>query len=480
MNITPVVRVIGFLLITTAALMIIPMIISFGETPVRSNYFLLPFILTLMLGGAMTITGATPGPFELDRRQSYLITAGAWVVIPAFACLPLLAYKLSFIDAYFEAVSGMTTTGATVMSGLDTTHASILLWRSILQWVGGVGIVVMAITMMPFLRVGGMQLFRTESSEKSESIVAGSFALTRWILTIYATITFLAIVTYKIFGMTWFDAINHAFTTVSTGGFSTRDASFGYFDSESLQWAATLFMASGAFPFIAYIRLARGKMHAFSSDIQLRGFLVFILAASGFVALSLMQTMHLGWAEALRAAAFNVVSIVTTTGYASTDYQTWGPFAIGTFFILTFVGGCTGSTSGGIKIYRFQVLGRLAHSFLAKMVRPSRVMSVLYHGRRVEDDVAYAILAFMAVLLFSLAASTLALTYFGIDLVTALTASATCITNVGPGLGMIVGPAGNFSTIPDGAKCILAAMMILGRLEFFTMLVLLVPDFWES
>lgn len=478
MNFAPVTRVIGFLLLTLAALMIIPMMASFAEAPVRSNYFLLAFTFSVLSGMALAISGATSGPFELDRRQSFLITAGAWIIVPGFACIPLLAYKLSFTDAFFEAVSGMTTTGATVMSGLDTTSASILLWRSILQWIGGVGIVVMAITIMPFLRVGGMQLFRTESSEKSESIVAGSFALTRWILTIYALITFCAIITYKALGMTWFDALNHSFTTVSTGGFSTHDASFGYFNT-SLQWAAIIFMASGAFPFIAYIRLAHGKAREFSNDIQLRGFLVFIIAASVFVALSLMQTAHLGWAEALRAAAFNVVSIVTTTGYASADYQAWGPFAIGTFFILTFVGGCTGSTSGGIKIYRFQVLGRLARAFLAKMVRPSRVISVLYHGRKVEDEVAYAILAFMAVLLFSLAASTLALTYFGIDLVTALTASATCITNVGPGLGAIVGPAGNFSTLPDGAKWILSLMMILGRLEFFTMLVLLVPDFWE-
>jgi trk system potassium uptake protein TrkH len=324
-----------------------------------------------------------------------------------------------------------------------------------------------------------MQLFRSESSDKSESIVAGSFELTRWILIVYGVITFLAMAVYRLLGMTWFDALNHAFTTVSTGGFSTHDTSFGYFQTSSLHWAATVFMASGAFPFIAYIRLARGKMREFSGDVQLRGFVVFIVAVSVFMALSLMQTMHLGWSEALRAAAFNVVSIVTTTGYASMDYQAWGPFAIGGFFILTFVGGCTGSTSGGIKIYRFQVLGRLAHSFLAKLIRPSRITRVLYHGRRVEDDVAYAILAFMTVLLFSLAASTLALTYMGIDLVTALTASATCITNVGPGLGMIVGPAGNFSSLPDPAKNVLSLMMILGRLEFFTMLVLLMPDFWE-
>jgi len=479
MAFAPVIRVIGMLLLTLAAIMTAPMAIGFFESPLEENIFITAFPVTVIAGTALTITGWSTGAFELDRRQSFLITASAWFVLPFFASLPLQTYGLSLVDAYFEAVSAMTTTGATVMTQLDGATASVLFWRSILQWVGGVGIIVMAITMMPFLRVGGMQLFRTESSDNSESIVTGSFALTRWILIVYVTLTLSATITYRIFGMNWFDAINHAFTSVSTGGFSTHDKSFGYFSSPALQWSAIVFMASGAFPFIAYIRLAQGNAQRFASDIQLRGFLVFIALASVLMALSVEEISHLPFFEALRAATFNVVSVVTTTGYATTDYQAWGPFAFGAFFLLTFVGGCTGSTAGGIKIYRFQILGRLARSFLEKMGRPSRITRILYHGRPVEEDVAYAILAFMTVLLFSLAASTLALTYFGLDLVSALTASATSITNVGPGLGPIIGPAGNFGTLPEAAKAILSLMMILGRLEFFTVLVLFLPDFWR-
>ncbi|MBI1394178.1 MAG: potassium transporter TrkH [Alphaproteobacteria bacterium] len=479
MNFAPVLRVFGVLVVVLAIAMLPSLALAIVEGPANAAHFGLSLVVALTIGASFFALGATSGPFELNRRQCFVVTASAWTALPAFAAIPLLGTSASFVDAYFEATSGFTTTGATVLAGLDDLPASILLWRSTLQWFGGVGIIVLAITMMPFLRVGGMQLFRTESSENADSFVAGSLAMARWIVGIYLALTCLGTLTYLTLGMSLFDAINHAMTTVSTGGFSTHDASFGHFKSGGLQWSATILMACGALPFVAYIRLARGQYRDFSSDVQLRGFVAFLGVVSVFLALSVMQTMHLGFGDAIKLAAFNVVSIVTTTGYASADYQAWGPLAIGAFFLLTFVGGCSGSTAGGIKIYRFQILGRLAHAFLTQLARPSRIVSVTYHGRRVDSDVAYAILAFIAVLLFSLAASTLVLSFLGLDLVTALTASATCLTNVGPGLGAIIGPAGNFAALPDAAKAILSAMMVLGRLEFFTVLVLILPSFWE-
>jgi trk system potassium uptake protein TrkH len=324
-----------------------------------------------------------------------------------------------------------------------------------------------------------MQLFHTESSYTSEKIVAKAFDLAAWIFAIFVFLVGACAAAYRALGMDWFDAVNHALTTISTGGFSTHDASFGFYEGNAILWASTVFMLAGALPFVAFIRFARGKYIAFMSDIQLRGFLAFLAATITLVALTRMRA-GVEPGEALATSAFNIVSVVTTTGYASEDYQLWGPFAMGAFFILTFVGGCSGSTAGGIKIYRFQILGRLAIAHLTRIVSPSRVHPVLYHDRRVEYDIAFAILSFLVVLLFSLMVSTFLLAWLGVDLISALTGSATAIANVGPGLGDVIGPAGNFATLPDGAKLVLAAMMILGRLEFFTILVLLTPAFWRS
>lgn len=441
--------------------------------------FVLAALATSFTGLVLMALSPVAGDFELSRRQGFLLTALAWSVMPAFGAIPLSAYGLSYTDAFFEAVSAMTTTGSTVMSGLDYAEPSILLWRSMMQAIGGVGVIVLGIIMMPFLRVGGMQLFHTESSDTSEKIVAKAFDLAAWIIAIFVFLVGACAAAYRALGMDWFDAVNHALTTISTGGFSTHDASFGYYEGNAILWTSTLFMLAGALPFVAFIRFARGKLVAFISDIQLRGFLVFLAATITLVALTRMRA-GVDPGEALATSAFNIVSVVTTTGYASEDYQLWGPFAMGAFFILTFVGGCSGSTAGGIKIYRFQILGRLAVAHLTRIVSPSRIHPVLYHDRRVEDDVAFAILSFLVVLLFSLIVSTFLLAWLGVDLMTALTGSATAIANVGPGLGDVIGPAGNFQSLPDGAKWILSSMMILGRLEFFTILVLLTPAFWRS
>lgn len=441
--------------------------------------FVLAALATSFTGLVLMALSPVAGDFELSRRQGFLLTALAWSVMPAFGAIPLSAYGLSYTDAFFEAVSAMTTTGSTVMSGLDYAEPSILLWRSMMQAIGGVGVIVLGIIMMPFLRVGGMQLFHTESSDTSEKIVAKAFDLAAWIIAIFVFLVGACAAAYRALGMDWFDAVNHALTTISTGGFSTHDASFGYYEGNAILGTSTLFMLAGALPFVAFIRFARGKLVAFISDIQLRGFLVFLAATITLVALTRMRA-GVDPGEALATSAFNIVSVVTTTGYASEDYQLWGPFAMGAFFILTFVGGCSGSTAGGIKIYRFQILGRLAVAHLTRIVSPSRIHPVLYHDRRVEDDVAFAILSFLVVLLFSLIVSTFLLAWLGVDLMTALTGSATAIANVGPGLGDVIGPAGNFQSLPDGAKWILSSMMILGRLEFFTILVLLTPAFWRS
>jgi len=484
-NIVPVFRVIGALLIAFAALLLVPLLVETNLIAQPGASFILAAMATAFVGLTLIALSPIPGKFELSRRQGFLVTALAWTVLPAFGALPLMTGAgLSLPDAYFEAVSALTTTGSTVMVGLDQAPPSILLWRSIMQGLGGVGVIVLSIIMMPFLRVGGMQLFHTESSDTSDKIVARAFDMSVWIAGIYVVLMMACAAAYKILGMTWFDAFNHGMTSISTGGMSTHDASFGYFSQSpnfgAILGAGILFMLAGALPFVAYIRLAKGDWRGFFTDVQLRAFLLFLLSAILLVSITRTLRGDVPFGESLLHAAFNIVSVVTTTGYASEDYQLWGPFAVGAFFILTFVGGCSGSTAGGIKIYRFQILARLAGAHLSRIVSPNRVHVVLYHDRRVEDDVAFAILAFFGVMLFSLIVSTFLLAWFGVDLLTALTGSATALANVGPGLGDIIGPAGNFQSLPDAAKWVLSAMMILGRLEFFTIFVLLTPAFWRA
>lgn len=478
-TLNPVIRVLGGFLIAFSALMLVPLLVAPNPFKQPGADFLMSAFATCFIGFVLIALSPTAARFELDRRQGFLVTALAWTIIPGFGALPLTFFGLSYTDAYFESVSAMTTTGSTVMAGLDQTAPSILLWRSMMQAIGGVGVIVLGIIMMPFLRVGGMQLFHTENSDTSEKIVAKAFDLAIWIIGIFVLLTAVCASLFRIYGMDWFDAVNHALTTISTGGFSTHDSSFAFFESKALMWTATIFMVAGALPFVSFIRFARGKFKTFFNDTQLKAFIGFLAAV--ILLLALTRTVHAGTAfgDALVSSAFNVVSVVTTTGYASEDYQTWGAFAVGVFFILTFIGGCSGSTAGGIKIYRFQILGKLAVAHLARIVSPNRVHPVLYHDRRIEDDVAYAILAFLVVSLFSLIVSTFLLAWLGLDLVSALTGSATAMANVGPGLGDVIGPAGNFKPLPDMAKWVLSFMMILGRLEFFTVLVLFTPAFWR-
>lgn len=476
----PVFRVLGWLLIGLALVMAPAMIADLASAAHDASFFMMAMVIALFAGLTLLLLGGSNEAFDITRRQAFLITGLSWLVLPVFAAVPFLGIGLTLAEAYFEATSGLTTTGATVISGLDDLSPGILLWRSSMQFVGGLGIIVLGILVMPFLRVGGMQLFKTESSDQSEKIFAKGLDLARWIAGVFIGLTVVCAILYAAFGMSAFDAVNHAMTSVATGGFSTHDASFGYFDNPAVEWTAVFFMAAGALPFVAVIRTLRGRSDALFTDIQARGFILFLAIASLTLALHLAWTGGIGFGDALRLAAFNVVSVVTTTGYASADYQAWGPFAVGAFFLLTFIGGCSGSTSGGIKIYRIQILWKLAMAHLTRIVSPSHVVVVSYGTRRVDDEVAFAILTFLVAMLVSAAAFTLVLAALGLDLVTAVTGAVSCVTNVGPGLGPIIGPAGNFAPLPDSAKAVLAIAMVLGRLEFFTLLVMLTPTFWRG
>lgn len=485
-KLNPIIHVLGLMLTALAAMMAIPAIVEEVITDQMPLEFIFSSTFCAIIGLLATFATRDNKPFSLDVRQAFILTALSWLVLPVFAALPLLGLGLSpdigltFTDAVFETVSGLTTTGSTVMTGLDGLLPGLLLWRSLLQWIGGVGIIVMAIIMLPFLRIGGMQLFKTESSDKSEKIMPQATDMVKWIVGIYAGITLLAAFTFMGTGMSGFDAINHAMTAVSTGGYSTHDASFSYFRHPATQWAGTLFMLAGALPFISYIKMVRGHRNSLLSDPQVRTFLKFLLSVIAALTLWLVLAEDIYLFEALTLSAFNVVSVVTTTGFASADYTAWGTAVAAVFFMLTFVGGCAGSTSGAIKIYRFQVLWVTIREQLSRLRSPNRVVVMRYHGSRLPPELPLSVLAFLAVFMASVAVFTVLLAALDIDFVTALTASATAITNVGPGLGPIIGPAGNFSTLPDTAKWILCFAMLLGRLEIFTLLLLFDPHFWRD
>ncbi len=469
----------GLLLAGLGVTMLVPALIDALVGNRDWSIFAVSALVTWSFGTLIALAARRPVEEALRMQTAFIVTTSVWVSLSAFSALPFLGLGLNYDDAFFEAVSGFTTTGSTILSGLDSLPPGLLFWRALLQWIGGVGIVVTAIIVLPFLRVGGMQLFHTESSDRSEKIVPRPVQLVQYIGLTYVTLTVACAAMYKIGGMSLFDAVCHSMSTLSTGGFANYDASFAHFSSPLLHWSATVFMIAGAMPFVAYIKAMKGEQMALWRDPQVRAFLQMIAIVSVLLALWLTHAHDIRPLQALRLAAFNVASIVTTTGFASSDYTKWGSAAVGVFFVLTFIGGCSGSTTGAIKIYRFQILWRVLRAHMSRLARPNRLMPLRYAGQRIPDDVPPSVLLFITTYVASTVVITLLLTLTGLDILTALSGAATAIGNVGPGLGEIIGPSGNFASLPDSAKWLLSFAMLLGRLELFTMLLLLDPEFWR-
>lgn len=470
---------VGMMLCFLAAMMLLPALVDIADRNDDWRVFLGSSLVTLFAGGLMVFSTFGARGEDFGRREGFAFTTLSWLIVSAFSALPFIGVGLNFTDAYFEAMSGLTTTGSTVLTHLDDLPRGVLLWRSELQGIGGIGIVVTALIALPFLRVGGMQLFHTESSDQSEKIMPRSVNLVAASAWIYAGLIAACALTYALLGMTPFDAICHALTTVSTGGFSTHDKSLAFFVSAPIEVAAIIFMMAGALPFVIFIRAVSGAPQALWTDAQVRAFVGFVAVVSVLFALWHMQVTQTGFLPSLLATTFNVVSIVTTTGFANDDYMGWSPLAVGLIFLLTFVGGCAGSTSGGMKIYRFQIAFRLIAAHLMLLMTPHRVVPLRYNGKRLPADLPFSVIAFLAVYMGSVGIVGIILAGTGLDLLTAISAAATAISNVGPGIGDIVGPTGNFATLPDLAKWVLSLAMLLGRLEIFTVLVILSPAFWR-
>jgi len=477
----PIAFVVGILLIVLAAAMFVPAVLDWAMLDEDWQAFVAAGSVTLFVGVGLTLANRA-ARFSLTIRQTFVLTTVSWATITAFAALPFVLSDLGldYADAYFEAMSGVTTTGSTILVGLDDAPPGILLWRALLQWLGGIGIIVMAIAVLPLLGVGGMQLFRTESSEKTEKVLPRAAQLSLSIALIYGALTLIWALLLWMAGMTGFEAVCHAMTTIATGGYSTSDGSIGHFQSAPVEIIVTFGMLAGGIPFVLYLRTLQGRPGALLGDSQVQWFVGVCLFAT--VVLTILQSVTLDteMLTALRHAAFNGVSIITGTGYSSTDYGGWGAAAIMVIFFLKFIGGCTGSTTGSIKLFRYQVLFQVVRVQMGHLLRPHAVLVPHFNEKPIPEAVAGSVLGFLFLFIASVAVVAVLLSLFGLDFLTSLSGAATAIANVGPGLGPVIGPSGSFAPLPDGAKWLLSAAMLLGRLELFTVLVLFLPSFWRG
>ena len=472
---------IGMLLVILGAFMLIPFFVQFIYEE-KNNTFLLSASVTAFIGILLVLTNLEVNR-KLNLQQVFLLTTLSWLGIAIFGSLPFLLSNLdlSFVDAFFESMSGITTTGSTIITSLDNAPKSILIWRAILQWLGGIGVIVMAITILPLLNVGGMQLFRMDSSDTTEKILPKTREITLVISLIYLTLTFACGISYWTVGMNIFDSIAHAMTTIATGGFSTYSGSIGHFQNPRIEIISIIFIILGSIPFIAYLKFIKGDKKIFLKDSQIKG-LVYILIFSillMFLYLMISNNQY-SFSKNLRISTFNVVSVLSGTGYVTADFSSWGKFPLIFFLFLMFIGGCAGSTTCGIKIFRFQILGYFIINQFKKLVYPRGIFSIKYNNEKINDTFIYSIITFIFLYFFIFFILAALLSVNGLDFITAISGSASAISNVGPGLGDIIGPNGNFSDLPNFSKLSLSLGMLLGRLELFAVLVLFFPAFWKN
>ncbi len=468
----------GILQIILGVFMFIPIIFQFIYSEIDSSFF--GASLVTIIFGTLFFLSNLDHDKKLSLQQAFLLTALSWLSIAIFGSLPFIFSDLdfSFTNAFFESMSGITTTGSTIISNLDEMPKSILLWRAILQWLGGIGIIIMAITLMPIMNIGGMQLFKISNNDSSEKILPKSKEIALRLIYIYTFLTIFCGLTYKIFGMSLFDSLTHSMTTIATGGFSNYNESIGFFDSVSIEISAMIFIILGSLPFIVYIKFISGNKKIIINDAQIKTFfkIIIISIISLSVYLVIIDSTELN----LRSIFFNIISILTGTGYVNAEFDTWGSFTLILFLGLMFIGGCAGSTTCGVKIFRIQILYLFIINQLKKIIYPNGIFVLKYDQNPIDNKFISSIISFiyMYLVIFFILTALLSLT--GLDFITSISGAATSISNVGPGLGSTIGPNGDFSTLPDISKWILTLGMILGRLELFAILVLFLPSFWRN
>lgn len=476
----PVVAVIGRLTVVLGLSMFLAMGFDLAEGNANAAGMALSGFLTAVAGLGLVVITRSETLGGLTRPQAFLLTTGVWLVLPVFGALPFVygAPGQGYTDAFFEAMSAFTTTGSTVFTGLDTAPSGMLFWRALMQWYGGVGIVVFAMVFLPAMKVGGMQFFRSESFDLGADVLPRAVEIAGSLFWIYILLTFGCMLAYAAAGMSAFDALCHAMTTVSTGGLANYDTSFAQLPAAA-QYVAVVVMCLAALPFIRFIQFAQGAPSRLWRDVQVRAFLGIVAVASGAVAVWLVAVR--GWSAepAIRAAFFNVTSILTGTGYGTHDFSAWGGFPVAMFFVVALIGGCTGSTSCSAKVFRYQILFAALTQQIRRIHTPSGVFQLRYDHRIVEPEVLSSVMSFFFVFVALISVWAILLSMLGLSNLVAISGAVAALTNIGPGLGPEIGPAGNYKGLPDSAKWLLAFGMLLGRLEFISVLVLLTPSFWR-
>tara|TARA_B100001121_G_scaffold124853_1_gene109464 strand:- start:1516 stop:2961 length:1446 start_codon:yes stop_codon:yes gene_type:complete len=472
--------IIGVLQIILGIFMAIPILLQSIFAELDSS-FIVSSVITLVFGVLFVLSNLDYNK-KINLQQAFLLTTLSWLTIAVFGSLPFYFsnLNLSFTDSFFESMSGLTTTGSTIIINLEVVPKSILLWRALLQWLGGIGIIVMAITLMPLMNIGGMLLFKVLNTDSSDEILPSSKEISLKLVLIYFVLTLICASAYKIFGMSFFDSLTHSMTTIATGGFSNYNDSIGYFNNVKIEMTAMLFIILGSLPFIAYIKFLNGNKKVFTNDTQVVTFIkvtifsILVLLTYFFFKIGSLSLID------FRSVSFNSISILTGTGYVTSQFDQWGSFSLIYFLILMFIGGCAGSTTCGIKIFRIQILYKFIITQLKKIIYPRGIFVIKYEKNNVDDKFLASIISFIYLYILIFFFITALLSLSGLDFITSISGAATSISNVGPGLGSIIGPNGNFSALPDASKWILSAGMILGRLELFAILVLFLPSFWKK
>ena len=477
----PILNILGLLLCIESIALLIPMIFDYINNNEDWKQFFFISCLTFFIGLVLYV-GFKNEKLKINLRQAFLLTILSWLVIALFGSLPFMysSSSLNFTNAFFESVSGITTTGSTVISNFDSLSEGILIWRSLLQWFGGIGIIVLAVAILPTLQIGGMQLLHMEHDDPYEKTLPKINKFIFEIIFLYFGLTVLCLFSYYFNGMNAFDSLIHSMTTISTGGFSNKSLSFGYFDSQALESISILFMILGSLPFVIFIKFIHGQKNSLFKDDQIRLFIFLLVSIVLISCFWVKHYLNIEWSSALRLTTFNITSILTGTGYTSTNYNNWGGFGLIIILMIMFIGGCAGSTTGGVKIFRFQILFRGVRLQIKKLTQPHAVFLMKFNKKTVTENTYTSIISFFFIYILLFILSSVILSFLGFDFLTALSASASAISNVGPGVGEIIGPNGNYSGINEIGKWILAFTMLIGRLEIFTILVLFSKNFWKK
>ena len=477
----PILNILGLLLCIESLALLIPMIFDYINNNEDWKQFFFISCLTFFIGLVLYV-GFKNEKLKINLRQAFLLTILSWLVIALFGSLPFMysSSSLNFTNAFFESVSGITTTGSTVISNFDSLSEGILIWRSLLQWFGGIGIIVLAVAILPTLQIGGMQLLHMEHDDPYEKTLPKINKFIFEIILLYFGLTILCLFSYYFNGMNAFDSLIHSMTTISTGGFSNKSLSFGYFDSQTLESISILFMILGSLPFVIFIKFIHGQKNSLFKDDQIRLFIFLLVSIVLISCFWVKHYLNIEWSSALRLTTFNITSILTGTGYTSTNYNNWGGFGLIIILMIMFIGGCAGSTTGGVKIFRFQILFRGVRLQIKKLTQPHAVFLMKFNKKTVTENTYTSIISFFFIYILLFILSSVILSFLGLDFLTALSASASAISNVGPGVGEIIGPNGNYGSINEIGKWVLAFTMLIGRLEIFTILVLFSKNFWKK